>query len=283
MKLKTLSIILAFFILSVGSVSVSAATGIIIPELSDLPKSLTIQFSVQKSGVDTPIAGAQIGINKIASLHMEGGQAYYKVTEDYLDLAKFENDCDVTFNGLSVSDSIVLAKQFSEVATAAEQTAVTDDKGQCKFQIAEQGMYLVQELSAVGDADKYELFAPYIISVPYPENYSGSWEWLYDVLSEPKTVITPKPVPTEPTKPEVTTKPSEPNETTAPGKPTQPDATSATSAPQNTTILSQPDNSVKTGESVPYLIVLGALIAFVCVMAIVQRSSSENKNRDKTE
>ena len=59
----------------------------------------------------------------------------------------------------------------------------------CKFDAHAQGMYLVRELSASGDAKKYQLFEPYMISVPLAVSVNGVNEWQYDVLSEPKTKV----------------------------------------------------------------------------------------------
>ena len=119
-----------------------------VPDLTDQGKNLNIIFYVQKSGVDTFIEGAEIGINKIADLTVSGGSASYTVTEPYLSLQKLEDGREVTFEGISVSESVEFAKEFAELTGEAEKTSVTDSKGECKFSDLEQGIYLVRELSS---------------------------------------------------------------------------------------------------------------------------------------
>ena len=106
-------------------------------------------------------------------------------------MAVYEDDRDVTFEGISFSESVSLAKKFAGIAETLSPvaTAVTDGNGMCKFDALAQGMYLVRELSASGDAKKYQLFEPYMISVPLAVSVNGVNEWQYDVLSEPKTKV----------------------------------------------------------------------------------------------
>ena len=49
----------------------------------------------------------------------------------------------------------------------------------------------MREISASGDAQKYQLFQPYMISVPLAVSdiRTGGKIWQYDVLSEPKTKV----------------------------------------------------------------------------------------------
>lgn len=194
MKLKCYSFLIAFLTVILFAitepVSVFAVNENSVPDIDDQSKSLTVYFFIQKTGVDTPIPGAEIGIYKIADLQVEGGSANYTVLDEYASLKKVEDERDVTFDGLSFSDSTKLAKQFAELVKEPEETALTNDKGICKFYNMQQGMYLVCELSVTGEAEQYELFEPYMISVPLAvENNDGENEWLYEVLSEPKTKV----------------------------------------------------------------------------------------------
>lgn len=142
---------------------------------------LTIYYFVQNNGVDTPIQGAGVSICKVADFDKESGK--YRIIDDYDSLRKMKDDEDVTFEDLSVSEWMELAKMFYDQRKEPFATNVTDKKGICIFSNLNQGLYLVFEESADGDAKKYELFAPYIVSVPLLTEDG----WKYHVLSEPKT------------------------------------------------------------------------------------------------
>ena len=196
MKLKFMSLLISLFtvmfLVMTEPVSISAFDSDLVPDIDEnLNKSLTVYFYVEKLGVPTPIDGAEIGIYKIADLKTKNGSANYSVTETYSSLAKIKNDRDITFEGISFSESVELAKSFEEIAKKEQplKTAVTNSDGICRFDALEQGMYLVRELSKTGTAEKYQSFAAYMISVPFPESHDGLNEWQYDVLSEPKTKI----------------------------------------------------------------------------------------------
>lgn len=196
MKLKFMSLLMSLFtimlLVMTEPVGVFALDNNLVPDIDESRnKSLTVYFYVEKIGVPTPIEGAEIGIYKIADLKTLNGSANYSVSESYPALAKNDKNRDITFEGISFSESVALAKDFSKTAEKNEplKTSVTDADGICKFDNLEQGMYLVRELSASGDAKKYQLFDPYIISVPLAVSVKNVNEWQYDVLSEPKTKI----------------------------------------------------------------------------------------------
>ena len=196
MKLKFMSLLVSLFtamlLVMTEPVGIFALDNNLVPDIDENQnKSLTVYFYVQKLGVDTAIEGAEIGIYKIADLKTENGSANYSVSETYASLAKIEKNRDVTFEGISFSESVSLAKKFAGIAETLSPvaTAVTDGNGMCKFDALAQRMYLVRELSASGDAKKYQLFEPYMISVPLAVSVNGVNEWQYDVLSEPKTKV----------------------------------------------------------------------------------------------
>ena len=180
------------FCLMFNSLNALALDANRMPDINDQAKELTVYFYVQKMGVDTPISGAEIAIYKIADLDVIGGSANYTVVEQYQTLQKKEHGIDVTFNGLRGSDVTQVASDFNAIVKTADQTGVTNDQGICVFSNLEQGMYLVKEISATQDALKYEFFAPYIISVPLADTLGNENQWLYKVLSEPKTVVKEK-------------------------------------------------------------------------------------------
>ena len=291
MKIKqmlTALVVVAFMIF--GPVVASAAVNNRVPDLSDENKSLEVFFFIQKNGVDTPIQGAEMGINRIASLTVEGGSAQYTVTEPYLSLQKTKSGLDVTFDGLTFSDSVKLAATFAGIADDPQKTAVTDKHGKCKFTDLEEGIYLVREISAEGDAAGYKLIEPYMIAVPYPENYSGEYVWDYEVLSEPKTVIVPvdEPSPPEPTEPEPDPSP-EPEPSPKPE--TSPETESSESSvskpashstPSSTVTSSQtsPDDghSLLTGDNTSVFILVIGLLGSLGAMMFFLGSRKDNKN-----
>lgn len=239
MKLKCFSLFLS--LLTVMLFVMTEPVGVFaqeenrVPDIDNRTKSLTVYFYIQKNGVDTPIEGAEIGIYKIADLQTEGGSAYYTVSEQYDSLRKTKDDRDVTFEGISVTESVELAKNFAALAKSPDATAFTDNRGTCSFTDMEQGMYLVCELSADGEAAQYELFAPYLISVPLFAAETGIDDWQYDVLSEPKTKIV--------------VEVSEPSETSEPS-----DTGIHTSDPSETSIdleRSEPESSTPDIPSTP--------------------------------
>ena len=184
MKIKPLMILIASILfVMLEPVSVFAQSDNKVPDLTDEPNSLTVYFFIQKTGVDTPIEGAGIAIHKIADLSVHDGSASYIITDEYASLKKSVDGRDVTLEGISVSESVALSKKFAKLTGEPEQTAVTDNNGRCTFSGLEKGMYLVEEISAVGPAADYEMFEPYMISVPLAENYTGSYVWNYNVLS----------------------------------------------------------------------------------------------------
>ena len=195
MKLKYLSLLVSLLTVMLfvvtGPFSVLALEENSVPDIENEKKSLTVYFFVQLVGVDTPIEGAEVGIYRIADLKTSFGSANYTVLDKYAELKKTQNDRDITFEGISVTESIALAKKFAVFSETPEMTAVTDENGMCKFDDLEQGMYLVREISASGDAQKYQLFQPYMISVPLAVSdiRTGGKIWQYDVLSEPKTKV----------------------------------------------------------------------------------------------
>ena len=196
MKLKFMSLLVSLFtavlLVMTEPVGIFALDSNLVPDIdTSQTKSLTVYFYVEKLGVPTPIDGAEIGIYKIADLKAENGSANYTVSEAYSSLAKTDKNRDVTFEGISFGESVELAKKFADIAETLSPiaTGVTDSNGVYQFNDLEQGMYLVRELSASGEAKKYQLFEPYMVSVPLAVSVNEVNEWQYDVLSEPKTKV----------------------------------------------------------------------------------------------
>ena len=288
MKLKFMSLLVSLFtamlLVMTEPVGIFALDNNLVPDIDENQnKSLTVYFYVQKLGVDTAIEGAEIGIYKIADLESENGSANYTVSETYFSLAKIENDKDTTFEGISFSESVELAKKFANIAETLSPvaTGVTDSNGVYQFDNLEKGMYLVRELSASGDAKKYQLFEPYMVSVPLAVSVSEVNEWQYDVLSEPKTKVSSgshdevskqtsddsKPESSQPSKPE-SSQPSKP-ESSQPSKPES----------------SQPESSVPpvfTGDGSARMIIALVGVCFAS-LAVVLALTNKKKGADENE
>lgn len=169
-------ILLTCIFMTLGPINVFAVSDID----NSKEKSLSVYFYTQKVGVDTPIEGAEIGVSKIADITVKNGNIEYNVLSDYAELR------DTKFEGITVDESKEIAKRFDEIVET-NNTKVTDKDGLCKFTILENGVYLVKHISSTGDAERYTMFEPYIILVPYVSEVNT--DWVYDVLSEPKTAM----------------------------------------------------------------------------------------------
>ena len=76
--------------------------------------SLAIHFYVQIQGVDTPLPGAEVGICRVADLKFdEHENAVYTLLPEFEALKKYDGTREVTFDGLSVSESIELAQKLA--------------------------------------------------------------------------------------------------------------------------------------------------------------------------
>ena len=268
-----------------GPFSVLALEENSVPDIENEKKSLTVYFFVQLVGVDTPIEGAEVGIYRIADLKTSFGSANYTVLDKYAELKKTQDDRDVTFEGISVSESIALAKKFAVFSETPEITAVTDENGMCKFDDLEQGMYLVREISASGDAQKYQLFQPYMISVPLAVSdiRTGGKIWQYDVLSEPKTKVSSG------SHSEMSTGTSEVSnpEQSIPEKSVPEQSISETSQKSQTSTVSQPSqasqsssNPIFTGDTSYSVVVamVGVMFASLAVVLMTKNKKEADDN-----
>ncbi len=229
------------------------------PEIEENSKSLKIEFCIEKSGVKTPIQGAVISVYRVSDIEVQGGSAEYKVLDKYSQLRKLDNGRDVTFNELTVTQFEELAQEFVKVVSDPEFTEVTNAQGECDFINLEQGMYLVKEEATTLDAEKYEQFLPYFVSVPLAEKLEESNQWLYSVVSVPKTKINE--IPTEP-------------ETQNPSA-QEPTLTSKNTNEQTKTTT----DNIKTGQV--FLIITPLLLIWLLAFIVVGTREKKVKNNDE--
>ena len=172
-----------------GTVGAFAEISFSMPKIEDKDLSLTILFQAHNNGVEEPISGATMSLFRVADISCENGNAVYELLPEYSSLAKLSDGKDVTFNGLSASESLKLAHALTAKAKKHDRTAVTDKNGKCIFKNLEKGMYLVRESSVEGEAKKYAVIDPFLLSVPLGyQTIKGNY-WEYNILSEPKTVV----------------------------------------------------------------------------------------------
>ena len=291
LKLKYLSLLVSLLTVMLfvvtGPFSVLALEENSVPDIENEKKSLTVYFFVQLVGVDTPIEGAEVGIYRIADLKTSFGSANYTVLDKYAELKKTQDDRDVTFEGISVSESIALAKKFAVFAETPEMTAVTDKNGMCKFDDLEQGMYLVRELSASGDAQKYQLFEPYMISVPLTVSniQTGGKIWQYDVLSEPKTKVSSGSHSEMSTGTSEVSNPEQSISETSTSSETSISETSISETSQTSTVsqpsqTSQPSNPIFTGDTSYSVVVamVGVMFASLAVVLMTKNKKEADDN-----
>lgn len=161
-----------------------------IDENQDL--SMTVNFGVDKdAGGRAGIDGAEFTIYKIAGLKVNGGSADYTLEKDYQKHAVYEDDRDVTFNGMTVEESAKLASELAgEVKNGTKLTTGVDGNAVFKLSRDDAGMYLVVETAKTGTAAKYETVSPFLVSAPL----ASDGTWTYNVVVQPKTA--PKLIPT---------------------------------------------------------------------------------------
>ena len=204
--------------------------------------SLTIHFSVENSGVDTPISGAEFGISKIADY--KNGK--YVVAGDYID------DITADLNQMSSSDFEELSGKL-ELKDNLSDT--TDESGEIKFYNLSQGLYFVSNVSLNDNAKNYQKPESYIVAVPF--YYEGEWD--YNPISYPKTVL----IEHESSKPAVSSEPASSKPASSkPAETSKPAATLTPSqAPQSSGI------AVITGNRIVQFVL--CLFSIVCVSAFV--------------
>lgn len=161
-----------------------AAEPQVMPDLQEDDGTLTVKVVYTDKDVETLIEGVELTIYKVADLTVNNGYAKYTLTEDF-------SGVDVSFDGMTVEQSIEAAKLFFAEAAAKEiegTKAVSEDDGIASFGFVSHGAYLVIQSGATGAAKNYESIKPYLVLAPQPLVEVGINDWEYDVLSLPKMV-----------------------------------------------------------------------------------------------
>lgn len=144
----------------------------------------TIQFSEKDSetATVTNILDATFVAYKVADITYNGNaaSATYTLVDEY-------KETEINFDGMTAEKSneaaekiFALANKFDPVATGK-----TNEDGQVTFVNLPDGMYLVAETKAEGEAGKYELAKPFLVSLPLYTN----GEWKHNVTISPKSEV----------------------------------------------------------------------------------------------
>ena len=145
-----IAIVLGLIILlfAVGVQRAFAAESQVMPDLQEDDGTLTVKVVYTDKDVETLIEGVELTIYKVADLTVNNGYAKYTLTEDF-------SDVDVSFDGMTVEQSIEAAKLFFAEAAAKEiegTKAVSEDDGIASFGFVSHGAYLVIQLPGTGTA-----------------------------------------------------------------------------------------------------------------------------------
>ena len=150
----------------------------------------TIQFSEKDSetATVTNIPDATFVVYKVADITYNGdaASAIYTLVDEY-------KETEINFDGMTAEKSNEAAEKIFALANKLDPVATgkTNEDGQVTFANLPDGMYLVAETKAEGEAGKYELAKPFLVSLPL---YT-SGEWKHNVTISPKSEV--KKIPNE--------------------------------------------------------------------------------------
>lgn len=150
----------------------------------------TIQFSEKDSetATVTNIPDATFVVYKVADITYNGNaaSAIYTLVDEY-------KETEINFDGMTAEKSNEAAEKLFTLANKLDPVATgkTNEDGHVTFANLPDGMYLVAETKAEGEASKYELAKPFLVSLPLYT--SGKWE--HNVTISPKSEV--KKVPNE--------------------------------------------------------------------------------------
>ena len=170
-------------VLSIGSSAAYGKDNINVPDLAKDTSKFVLEFSYTDEDVTTPIPGATFTAYMIASVTVKDGAAKYTLTPDFSDLdVDFGNmDAEASFNVADKAEEMVKSKGLEGIK------AVSGKDGKADFGDVPNGIYLVLETDAEGEAKKYEKLAPWLVEVPELNGDSETgYSWGYDVVVYPK-------------------------------------------------------------------------------------------------
>ena len=139
----------------------------------------------KEGGVEaTPISGAELTVYKVADMSVNEGLVEFVPTKDF-------ESVPVDYKSMTADDSNKAAADLYkkvESAKIAGKRAVTDAMGEAQFGELPNGMYLIAQTGASGDAENYTRLNPYLAMLPM-QSMDAENEWNYEVESFPKTEL----------------------------------------------------------------------------------------------
>jgi hypothetical protein len=217
-------------------------------------ESLTVVMEYNEGTSTTLIDGAEIEIIRAASVSVDSnGSVAYSLLSDFA-------GNNINFDGMTVAESMKAAEALSKTVDTKKlnmTSVVTGADGKAVFTDLKAGMYLVREGNKTGNAVSYTSFKPYLVMVPGVKD----GQWVYDVTAYPKTEITAKPTPNQPspTPEQPTVPPVSPSPTPVP-----PVSPSPTPVPPTPT----PEKSTNTGVQNKTALWTGVAAAAIAVVVI---------------
>lgn len=153
----------------------------------------TIQFSEKDSetATITNIPDATFVVYKVADITYNGNaaSATYTLVDEY-------KETEINFDGMTAEKSNEAAEKFFTLANKLDPVATgkTNEDGQVTFANLPDGMYLVAETKTEGEASKYELAKPFLVSLPLYTNGELKHNITISPKSEVKKIPNEKPV-----------------------------------------------------------------------------------------
>lgn len=181
-SLRVLCMLLCFFTMT--AVRVSAA------EEHGQGQKGSLSVVMQNRKTNTKIPGGEVVLYQVAEITSKETEIQYEFTNG------FEN-CGLKLDNLE--DELLAEKLKAEISTSTigvTQTIGAD--GTAGFSDLEEGIYLVVQTKA---ANGYEMFAPFLVSLPMREN----GQWKYQVEAMPKIEVSVSGKPETPVKQPVST------------------------------------------------------------------------------
>ena len=158
---------------------------------ADGDATLTLKMKYESQGKTTLVSGVTATAYQVANL--DDDINHYTLTQQFASLG-------VDFDqGMDASTMAATAQKAATIVADNKITgkmATSGSDGLISFGALPKGVYLVTQTASKGDAEKYNDFAPFLISVPQITT-TGI---VYDVVSLPKFTAKPEP-PKEPAKP----------------------------------------------------------------------------------
>ena len=177
MKQRILHALIFFAVTMVTCFSVRAESPSSLPN-PEGAYSLTILYTFTDESRTIPLDGAEIKIVQVAKVSVTGGHLKYVPlyggSADYLDMTAEESEAAARR----------LAEKTRNSASAFK--AVSDADGSVVFRNLKPGMYLVEETGSNGTAASYEVFRPFLVSVPGYEVNANGQVIVYDAIASPK-------------------------------------------------------------------------------------------------